>query len=47
MKINYGYLCQWVVFLPIILPILLIGAVFNGFLGISDIIKKDIIETII
>lgn len=47
MKINYGYLCQWVVFSPILLPILLIGGFVNGFLGISEIIKKDIIETVI
>ncbi|WP_188764986.1 hypothetical protein [Emticicia aquatilis] len=47
MKINYGYLCQWIMFLPILLPILLIGGFVNGFLGILEIIKRDVIETII
>ncbi len=44
MKINYGYLCQWLVFLPILLPIMVVCGLFNAFLGIVEIIKKDIIE---
>jgi hypothetical protein len=45
MKVNYGYLCQWLVFLPILLPIMVFCGLFNIFHGIIKIIKNDIIET--
>lgn len=45
MKLNYGYLCQWLVFLPVLLPILLICGLIKMILMIIEIIKNDIIET--
>jgi hypothetical protein len=45
MKVNYGYLCQWLVFSPILLPILLICGMFKIILITIEIIKNDIIET--
>jgi hypothetical protein len=45
MKVNYGYLCQWLVFSPILLPIIVICGLLNIFRGIIKIIKNDIIET--
>lgn len=44
MKINYGNLCQWILFSPILLPILFIGGLVNNFLYTIAIVKNDIIE---
>ncbi len=45
MKVNYGYLCQWLAFSPILLPIILICGIFKIILNTIEIIKNDIVET--
>ncbi len=45
MKVNYGYLCQWLVFLPILIPIFIVCGLFKMILIMIEIIKNDIIET--
>ena len=43
MKINYGNLFQWIVFSPILLPILFFIGIINSFEKIFTIIKQDIL----